>query len=344
MHVGYPLGGALGSQIARAFVSTNTTTNDTSSKTSLLVTKFQDIVSSSTDDFLDESRIEIGFLIISCINLALAVFFILFQFTGRARFRKKFGKRSFKWSEILYPSNWAGGDAKFGLFIFIMSTLFQVILQGCDKGLAQFLTTYAVDSDLGFDNQEAASLSSIYFLVGALGMFICVFITKYLSIKAMFLIEVHGMILLSTLLIMVGTRTRMALYVLAPAYSLFQAPAWPTSYAWPDFYIVLLSVLLGGTRITKNIADIFMNALQGYLYSNTVIESIFYTTFAYGASLCILVYIVYYYTWNKPGRHQMPEDDKQMYVHTIIEGGLKGEPDASVKSAKQNAQTVITHF
>ena len=217
---------------------------------------------------------------------------MLLQFTGKRGLKKGAGKQSYKWSEILSPSKWASGNAKFGLFIFIMSTLYEITLQACDKGFGQYLTTHAVDSDLGVDNQEAASLSSIYYLFDSVGMFICIFIARYLSSKAMFSIEVHGVIISSILLIIFGTRTKISLYVLASAFALFKGPAWPASYAWPDSYIILLSALLGVTRMSRSISDVFMNALQGYLYSNTVTESIFYTTFAYGGHV---VYTVIYW-------------------------------------------------
>ena len=356
MHFGFPVGATLGGQIARAFVSTNTTDNNTSSNSletdnffqwSFLPAEFAKTLPGVTKEFPDDSRIEIGFMIISSFSLVLAIFFTLFQFMGKRRLKKQASKQSFKWSEILNPSKWASGNAKFGLFIFIMSTLFQIALQGCDKGLAQYLTTYAVDSDLGFDNQEAASLSSIYYLLDAVGIFSCIFIARYLSSKAMFLIEVHGIVISSILLIIFGARSKIALYILAPAFALFKGPAWATSYAWPDFYIILLSALLGVTRISRNITDIFMNAFQGYLYSNTVIETIFYTTFAYGALLCILVYIVYYYTWNKPGRHQISKElhnDKVIYINSIVDNSIIEETDSFGKSAEPIVQTLTTHL
>ena len=318
MHLGYPIGAAIGGQIARAFVSKNssevtTPTGQNSSLQGYMENVTTIITTYGNKRFLDESRIEIGFIIIACFILALGILFMIFQFIGKKEIRRNANKRSYSWKEILHPSKWGAGDATFALALFTLFVLFQVAVVGCDKGMAQYLATYSVDSDLGFSNQEAATLTSFYYLLDGAGLFACIFIAKKMSLKSMVLLEVHGMTILALLLMIFGTKHKISLYILASLFSLFKGPAFASMYAWPDYYITLLSTILAVAHIIRSVLDVFMTAFQGYLYTNTVIESIFYTTFGYGSFMCVLIYVVYYVTWNKPGRHE-PENMKEMTV------------------------------
>ena len=379
MHFGFPVGAALGGQIARAFVSTNSTDNNTSSDTWLqewlnpMQSNIQpsgqnswssylpftshseeneegpDVEHGGFREFPDDSRIEVGFFIIAGFNLALGIVFTLFQFTGEKRVKDQVNKKSYKWKEIVQPSKWGGDTAKFGVLIFLFFTFFQIALQGCDKGIKQYLTTYAVDSDLGFDNQEAASLSSVYYLLDAVGMICSIILARYVSIKILLFVEVHCITLLSVLLIIFGTQDRTALYVLVPMFAMFKGPTWASSYAWPNYYIIMLSTLLGVAKLSRNIADIFMNALQGYLYTNTVIESIFYTTLAYALVMCLLVYVTYLATWNRPGRHDTGDKVKDKncekgYMNTVVSDISLQDHQSEQHIDSTNQDTVVTYL
>ena len=77
---------------------------------------------------------------------------------------------------------------------------------------------------------------------------------------------------------------------------------WPSGFAWTDYYIILLGVVVGLLDMVAMTFNVFLISLQGYLYDNTVIESIFYTTVLFGALLCVNTYAMTYYASRKGGR------------------------------------------
>ena len=92
------------------------------------------------------------------------------------------------------------------------------------------------------------------------------------------------------------------MWVAAPALGFFRELAWPTGYAWTDYYIMLLGVVVGLLEIALQLFNMAFGPLQGYLYDNTVIESVFYTTVGYGCLQCVLSYVMTYYANRKGSR------------------------------------------
>ena len=63
-------------------------------------------------------------------------------------------------------------------------------------------------------------------------------------------------------------------------------------YAWTDNFMVLFGILVGLNDVVNGLVNIPVTSLQGYLYENVGVETIFHTTVGYGSCLCILVHIM----------------------------------------------------
>ena len=333
MHFGFPIGAILAGQIARAFVSQNITDNSTEMSDLMLLPQQKiDILSHELDeynDFLDDSRIESGFLVVSFYTASVALACTILQFMTKEKHSAN--KKAYSWNEIFHPSQWGGESSCFAIIIYSLFVLLQLGLLGSDHGLTYYLATYAVDSDLGFSHQEAATLTSVYYLADAIGVFICIFISHYLSIKHMFLIESHAMFISSGFLLIFGTSNKISFYVLVSVFSLFKGPAWAATYAWPDLYIILLSTILASSVIVRSVYEAFLVALQGYLYTNTTTDSIFYTAVVNAGIMCVLMYIVYYVTWNKPGRHKIVSKSASSETCDATDTDRSGQNNASTE-------------
>ena len=77
---------------------------------------------------------------------------------------------------------------------------------------------------------------------------------------------------------------------------------WPSGYAWTDHYIILLGIIVGLSDMVTMLFNIALIPMQGYLYENTVIESIFYTTVLFSGLLCLHIYLMTWYASRKGGR------------------------------------------
>ena len=113
---------------------------------------------------------------------------------------------------------------------------------------------------------------------------------------------VHGMLVSGIFCLLVGTRSRIGLWVFAPCVGFFRELTWPTGYAWADYYIVLLGVIVGLADMVTQLFNVLFVSLQGWLYDNTVPESIFYTTILFSGLLCLFFYVMQFFASRKGPR------------------------------------------
>ena len=110
------------------------------------------------------------------------------------------------------------------------------------------------------------------------------------------------MLVSGVLCLFIGTQSRLALWVFAPCVGFFRELTWPTGYAWADYYIVLLGVIVGLADMVTQLFNVLFVSLQGWLYDNTVPESIFYTTVGFSFLLCLFFYFMQFYASRKGPR------------------------------------------
>ena len=299
IHFGYPIGSAIGPLIAIPFVGDTTDSNTTSKQGFLLsVQKAYSLLEQLTDDgedVTDDTSIEFAYLIGSGVALILSAIFVLMYIFGPRSaylYQNTLSENKYNWKEVISPRIWANGDFAFGIKIMIlMFTYYLFVLAGI-MGTQIYIVTYAVDSDLGFSSQEAATLNSLIFIMGTLGRGIAIVAIKYIHITWMIVLETHGLLLFGILCLFVGTEYKIALWIFAPCLGFFRELLWPAGYAWTDNFMLLFGVLVGLNDLVNGITNFFVISVQGYLYENVGIETIFYTTVGYGACLCILVHIM----------------------------------------------------
>ena len=205
---------------------------------------------------------------------------------------------SLTWRDILTPSKWAAGDGPFGIKVAVLTVLFYMLLMFSAKGVGGYLVLYAVDSDLGFTNAEAAQLQSAVFVFAIIGDSTALVLAKYLSVNWMLFIQVHGQLIAGFLMLGVGTQSKVGLWVTSCLYTAVREPSFASGYTWSGLHIILYAFILSMISLLLGVFNIPMNALQGWLYTNTVIESIFYTTIFWGGLNCFALYVMIYLTYN----------------------------------------------
>ena len=141
-----------------------------------------------------------------------------------------------------------------------------------------------------------------HFVAGACARALAIFVARYVTAPYMLFAVAHGQLLCGLLCLIFGTRSRVNLWIFAPCLGFFRELMWPTGFAYIDYYIPLLGVIVGITDVGAMLFNIGYVYLQGYLYENTVIESIFYTTVLFGALLCLHIYVTTFYASRKGSR------------------------------------------
>ena len=287
LHFGYPIGAMIGPLIAYPFVSDST--NDTTSDNATT-----DILPITEDDsslFNDGSQIEIAFSIVAGLNILIAAIFLLFQFILPSKRMISYQqKHGFDWKTVFSPSKWAGGDFRFGVAMLICMMMFYVLQKITIKGSSAFYVTYAVDSGLGFSNQQATLFSFVTNLAGTVGRGLAIFFANCVSVEAMLLTEVLCQSISAILTLIWGLNGKLEFIIFNSLFALFRDPIWPNAYAFTDKYISLYAVVVGLIGIANKLADILFTWLLGYLYEYTVRESLFYNSAV--ASVVLFLHIV----------------------------------------------------
>ena len=310
IHLGFPVGSILGPLIALPFLSkTNSTDDNDDVEGTVNVSDSSCYRENSRCSFhnretfketSDTSSIQVAYGIAGSVLLCVGfVFILLYCFrpqnaTLNQRVLKNRKDEGKTWKEVISPRTWAEGNLRFGttIMVFIMAYYFLVL--ATIKGTQEYIVPYAVDSDLGFTNQEAATLNSVISGMGTLARALSVIAVKYLDMTHIIVIESHGIFVFGLLSLIWGTRHKTALWIFVPCLGFFRESLWPSGYAWVDNFIILYGVLVGFIDVMVGLTNFALVSLQGYLYTNTVIESIFYTTVGYGLVLCILVHLMNY--------------------------------------------------
>ena len=140
---------------------------------------------------------------------------------------------------------------------------------------------------------------------------IATILTTFIPTPYVLVVGIHGQLLFNILCLLLGTKSRLNLWILAPILGFFREPLYPIIFSWADHYIILLGVAVGLTDMIGKIFDIGLVALQGCLYDKTVIESVFYTSVAFGSVQCLVVYVMTYFASRKGGRKQRQKEREE---------------------------------
>ena len=308
MHLGFPVGAAVGAQIASFFVSkrlhqvhSNMTFTFNATDSNELLYNVSDSLSPNdkdNDNNKARSRIEISFIIAGVYVSAVAIVFIGLQCCRTASTDVTQLKEVSSWKDIFKPHKWSDNGSFFGIKILLFFIFYEIFYCGCWASFGPFLTVYAVDSHLNFDPPEAATLSAVSTFADALSTLFCaVCLSRFLSVKVMLIIEIHGLLLASVGALILGSKYKIAFYFFICLFQVCRGPSYASIFSWVDHYILPLCTLLGVVRIIRNGSLILLIRLQGYLYDHVSIESIFYTSVGYAAAMCFSAYLIYYVTY-----------------------------------------------
>ena len=393
LNIGWPIGAILGPLIAVPFVSEEPPADDTNSSltTSSSVEQFHEYVwlhdadvQLVERDFIDDSSIEIAYLIaaaltlfVGCIHFGLYAYMKLCYQATKPSDKiplsdgdavgtctetvsaekeldvtkpndEKDGDKTVEqnggvsdnnnqspqaddkttWRDIFTPSKWAAGDGKFGVLIATLTVVFYTLLVFSAKGVGGYLVLYAVDSGLGFSNAEAARLQSSVMVFAIIGNTCAMLLAKYTTVGQMLMVQVHGQVIMGFLMLIFGTRSKLGLWLTSCVYTSVREPSFASGYTWSGLHIVLYAFILSMVSLALGVLNIPMNALQGWLYTNTVIESIFYTTIFWGVLNCLAVYVMLYVTRGRQPIQAILAKQRETVVSTDNPfGGLTPEED-----------------
>lgn len=116
-----------------------------------------------------------------------------------------------------------------------------------------YLFTFAYEAGTGFTKQEAAYLSSGYFVAYTLSRLLASLIAHFVSVKKMIFVEFFGSLgsLLSVLFL--GFISKPGMWASACLLGVFSAPIWPSGLAWGDRYVRVKTFVVAATDVGASI-------------------------------------------------------------------------------------------
>ena len=241
----------------------------------------------SDDRFPDDSSIQYAFYIAACFAVTSSVLFFIFYFNQREDkpLHKQVRKSSYTWKDIFSPSKWTEGKPRLGVSFIVCMIVFFVAMNSFNNAVGFYMPTYAVDSGLGFSNQEAAALSSLSSLSGSVSRIVSIFLSYYIAVHYLFIGYVSSTVISVLCLGVFGTRSKTNLIVFTAFYGFTWRPLRGYVYSYMNLYMFMIAAVFGLESFVVTLLLMPLTALNGYLYDETFIEVIFYIGFIY---VCIL--------------------------------------------------------
>ena len=175
---------------------------------------------------------------------------------------------------------------------------------GTQIGPKEYITSFAVDSNLGYTQSEAARIYSICYLCDTAGVLICTVLAKFLSPTILLATAVNGILITSISMLVWGSSSKLSLTLSVGLFTTFQGPAWAGIYNWTDNFLNLLSVTLAFARMLRSVADAIIHLIIGHLYVSVGPWNIFLATLINASLLWIIFGAICFITRNQESRYQ----------------------------------------
>ena len=287
MLLGWPVGGTVGPLVAGLFVSSSNNYTDAVTSSPHLNDSLHDNWNASDVSdckYPDCSTIQYAYFIAGFLHIASALSFFIFnvfQYKNKKYLAKsKTAKKKFGWKEIVSPSKWTEGKPILGISQLVCMIIFFTALNSQDNAIGFYLPTYAIDSNLGFTEQEAATLNSINSLAGSVSRIITIFLLSCLSVRFLFTAYMTSAVLSILLLGVFGTTSKTSLMVFTAIYGFCWRPLRGYVYGFLNLHMIMIAAVFGFETCIVNILQLPLMALHGYMY-DVLLESIFYLGLLY---------------------------------------------------------------
>lgn len=302
LHCGYGIGSLLIPLIANPFLavpisetdvdyenntqssSTETNTNTTGIKT----------LKSTNNEYLEPSRIEIAYLIPSLVSIGLSLVFYTYHLSGHKE-RKQAGTRlesinntkSLKFKQMINPATCAGGNAVYGLQVFILLFLFYFNYTGGERIFGTFLRSFSIDH-FGFTVDQGSYVNTSFWISYSVGRVVGMFAARWVTIRKLIVIETSGLLVSAILHVSISGRSAIAFWVVTQAMGFFSGPLYPTGMGWGNHHVAMtgsaISVCITGSCIG---AFIYLK-LIGYLYETYGPETYLYSLLCYSIAMFLI--------------------------------------------------------
>jgi hypothetical protein len=273
----------------------------------------------------NQSRIEIAYIIAGTFSFICAFIGLAFYVFGTPKAstddkvnETKPPKKSYR--DILIISKVTGAPAKFSLTLCFLFFFYYLFVSGAQVTLYTWLYTFALESDLPFTRQEAASLDAVCKMSSLVGRILGIFIVRFVPIQPYLIFSIYSSVAMGSGLITIGLRDKTSLFIFACGYELLMAPVWPGAVSWLDKYIIVVAVVYMFSNLGTSFSAMIFQPFTGWLFANKPPESVMYFIFGCTVMVAIIFTVMQVMGSHRGTRYKKKEkcDDIVLAVNEIV--------------------------
>ncbi|KAL3876731.1 hypothetical protein ACJMK2_034532 [Sinanodonta woodiana] len=308
LHGGYGIGSFIVPLIANSFLAvpypkviynnvTETPELSTLKESKLHTISTTNITSTTTPLFLEESRIEYVYTIVSIITVLMSIVFYVYHFTGLKDRRhksdlptkKKTKARTLK--EIINPATCAGGKLLYGILIFMFLFFYFFSVVGGERLAGKFIRAFSID-EMGFSKDDGSFLNTAFWISFSVGRFSGFLAARWIPIRILIMLETGGCLISAILITIFGHTSSLALWILAQPLAFFIGPLFPSGIGWGDNHVEMTGIAITFVLAGGSLGGVAYLRLIGYLYDRYTHRAFLYLILAYGISVFVLVCVL----------------------------------------------------
>ena len=272
LHVGYGLGSLLVPIIVNPFLAT----------VKPVVKDALESAGQVEEDFevLGASRVQYAFVLIGVISFVLGLLFYYFHCQQASSehvdyklvateelhdVQSKQESKSYSFKEMINPSSYADGSFGFGLYMFIVLSLFYFTMSGGEEAMGNFVRSFSVDV-FQFSKTEASYLNMTFWLSLTIARVIMSVVSNYVTVKKLFKIQVIFYLLTSTLLFLYASKSSSMLWFCTILQGFAVSPLYPGGIAYGNTQMDMTGVCLMVIGLSGAFGDMTFMWITGKTY------------------------------------------------------------------------------
>lgn len=286
LHFGFGLGALIAPQIARPFLSPDALDYDDDVTTMPTTTMFSNTTEAPK---IDESQIEIPYIIAGCAVALFALFMVGFYIRGPPKgFHLHQPKSNFR--EMVNPGSCANGRTCFGVQLLVALFLYYIQTVGGERAYGKFLFSYAVDSDIKMKKSEASNLQTVFWASFTAGRLSGVLIGKFVPLRYVMIGNVIGNVITASILAGFAEQNATILWVFSCIMGALISIAFPNGMSWANLHLKMNSMSVMILVIGGGCGDFTYNYLTGFLFDKDP-QNLMYVMVGYAVFL-LAVYVL----------------------------------------------------
>ncbi len=248
----------------------------------------------TTETHGNDSRIEIPYLIGGTITLMWTISFFVLYLIGQP---KDFPHREPSTLNLAMcrPSTCGKGSSTRSIVLMLFLVSYYIHCMGGEIAITVYMFSYFTHKPEPLSNSQSSLLGTLFFIGYTCGRFICMIISKFVSIDTILMVDIILNMVTCALLAVFAYSNNIALWVLIIADGFFLSILFPAGLSWISLHLDLNAMAVMLLQVSATVGAMIYQYVTGYLIQRYGHQTLMYIMVASAASLCMQYLAMYVY-------------------------------------------------